>query len=457
MIKFTGANMRVRITRITIGLLGFILMLFIFLGHNNRVLAIANSAIYEKAQQAQKSQSGFLTILAKLVDINSGTIKGGDNPEKDWDGLKSVEKIIVEQLQSIGAEIKFENLVDRPKSVGGNILVANPQSNTKPNAGRNIIATVRGTGKVKILILAHTDTVFNQGEVKKHKFHIVGNKAYGLGIMDDKGSILLGIEALRILKELNFKNFETITFLINPDEETGSYGSRDLIQSTARKHDVALVLEFGTPQDTVSLARKGIGSYGFTVKGKTAHAGANPEQGCNALLEAAYQTQQLSKLGNPQKQTTVNFTRFKTGENSRNTIPDYAEVQADVRVLDAKEYDRLDREFDLIKYHQSLACKPEITIQKERGRPPFPENPLIKRAQAIYKTIPITRFQTLGVAVSGGGTDGNYANFAGTSTLDALGLVGGGAHTKDEYIELDRIPARIYLLTKLMMELGSSK
>jgi glutamate carboxypeptidase len=440
--------MRVRITSITVGLLSFILMLFMLPGHNNRVLAIPNSAIYEKAQQTQKLQSSFLITLEKLVNIDSGT--------GDGDGLKLVEDIVVKELKAVGADIKFETLViKKSKSVDMNILAT-----TKSNAGRNIIATLKGTGKGKILIIAHTDTIFKKGQVdQKHKFNIVGNKAYGLGIMDDKGSILLGIEALKIIKELNFKNFDTITFLINPDEETGSFGSRDLIQAIARKHDFALVLEFGTPQDTVSLWRKGIGYYGFSVKGKTAHAGANPEQGCNALLEAAYQTQQLSKLEDPQKKTTVNFTRFKTGDNSRNTIPDSAEVQADVRVLDANEYDRLDREFDAIKYRQSLACKPEITVHKERGRPPFPENnktnALIKKAQAIYQTIPIARFQTLGVAVSGGGTDGNYANFSGTSTLDALGLVGGEPHTLGEYIELDRIPPRIYLLTKLIMDLGA--
>jgi glutamate carboxypeptidase len=442
--------MRVRIASVTIGLCSFILVLFMLFGHNDRVLAIADATIYEKAQQAQKLQSNFLMTLEKLVNIDSGT--------GDEDGLKLVENIIVEQLKAVSADIKFESLaIKQSKSVGINISAVP----TKSNAGRNIIATLQGTGKGRILMLAHSDTVFKKGQVdQKHKFNIVGSKAYGLGIMDDKGSILLGIEALRIIKELNFKNFETITFLINPDEEKGSYGSRDLIQATARKHDVALVLEFGTPQDTISLSRKGIGYYGFTVKGKTAHAGSNPEQGCNALLEATYQIQQFSKLENPRKKTTVNFTRFHTGENSRNTIPDYAEAQADVRVLDAKEYDRLDREFDAIEHRQSLACKPEITIQKERGRPPFPENnktnALIKKAQAIYQTIPIDRFQTLGVAVSGGGTDGNYANFVGTSTLDALGLVGGGEHTLGEYIELDRVPARIYLLTKLIMDLGAS-
>jgi glutamate carboxypeptidase len=443
--------MRLKFTVITVGVLCSISILLTSVGYENRALSVPNSTIYERAQQSQKLQSNFLITLEKLVNIDSGT--------GDEEGLQLVENIIVDRLQSVGAEIKFANLaIEPPKPINTNM----PAVNTKPSRGRSIIATVMGTGKGKILLLAHTDTVFKKGQVDRaHKFRIVGDKAYGLGIMDDKGSILLGVEALRILKEMNFKNFETITFLINPDEETGSYGSRELIKATARKHDVALVLEFGTPQDTVSLWRKGIGYYGFTVKGKTAHAGANPEQGCNALLEAAYQTQQLSKLENPQKKTTVNFTRFQTGDNSRNTIPDYARVQADIRVLDMKEYDRLDREFDLIKQRQSLACKPEITVQKERGRPPFPENDktnaLIKKAQAIYKTIPISRFQTLGVAVSGGGTDGNYANFAGTSTLDALGLVGGGAHTLDEYIELDRIPARIYLLTKLIMDLGSSR
>jgi glutamate carboxypeptidase len=51
--------MRIRITSITVGLFGFILMLPIFFWHNDGVLAIPNLAIYEKAEQAQKTQSGF--------------------------------------------------------------------------------------------------------------------------------------------------------------------------------------------------------------------------------------------------------------------------------------------------------------------------------------------------------------------------------------------------------------
>lgn len=385
-------------------------------------VAITDSIVYERAKQ---SQTNFLEPLKTLVNIDSGT--------GDLQGLTKVENIVIDRLKSIGADVKTIE--------------------AKPSAGRNIIATVKGTGKGKILLLAHTDTVFKQGGAIASPFRIANGKAYGLGIMDDKGSILLGVEALSILKDLNFKNFDTITFLINPDEEKGSLGSRELIKTIAKKHDVALVLEFGSPQDKVTSWRKGIGYYGIEVKGRKAHAGAEPEKGCNALLEAAHQTLQMSKLGDPKKQTTVNFTVLNTGDNTPNTIPAFAKVQADVRVLEAQEYTRLERDFTRFSQQKLLPCT-QIKVIAEKGRPPFPANPqtdaLVKKAQAIYQTIGLK----LGVEGSGGGTDGNYAAAVGTTTLDALGLVGGGAHTKDEYIEIDRIAPRIYLLTKLLMDLG---
>jgi glutamate carboxypeptidase len=388
-------------------------------------VATTDSIVYERAKQ---SQINFLEPLKILVNIDSGT--------GDLQGLTKVENLVVDRLKSIGADVKT---ID-----------------AKPSAGRNIIATFKGTGKGKILLLAHTDTVFKQGGAISSPFRIANGKAYGLGIMDDKGSILLGIEALRILKDLNFKNFDTITFLINPDEEKGSLGSRELIKATAKKHDVALVLEFGSPQDKVTSWRKGIGYYGIEVKGRKAHAGAEPEKGCNALLEATHQTLQMSNLGDPKKQTTVNFTVLNTGDNTPNTIPDFAKVQADVRVLEAQEYTRLERDFTRFSQQKLLPCT-QIKVIAEKGRPPFPANPqtdaLVKKAQAIYQTIGLK----LGVEGSGGGTDGNYAAAVGTTTLDALGLVGGGAHTKDEYIKIDRIAPRIYLLTKLLMDLGNSK
>lgn len=398
------------------------LVIFLLLKQLDVATAAFEPAVYAQAQQAQDN---FLTMLETLVNIDSGT--------GDQKGLTKVENIVIEQLKSVGADIKTINAT--------------------PSAGRNILAAIKGTGKGKILLLAHTDTVFKEGTSAQYKFKIASGKAYGPGVMDDKGGIMLGVEALKILQKLNYKNFDTITFLINPDEEKGSFGSRELIKTTAKKHDFALVLEFGSPQDKVTSWRKGIGYYGFEVKGRAAHAGAEPEKGCNALLEAAYQVMQLKKLSAVNNQTTVNFTVFQAGDRV-NTIPDFAKVQADVRVLAAQEYVRIQNDFVRLSQNKLLPCT-EIKILSEQGRPPFPPNPqtdaLVKKAQAIYQTIGLN----LGVEGSGGGTDGNYAASVGTTTLDALGPVGGGAHSLDEYIELARIAPRIYLLTKLLMDLGA--
>jgi glutamate carboxypeptidase len=416
--------MKIRPVWIAIVLFGCSSIAVVMLSINFGSAATLDRAIYQRATAAR---STFLTEVATLVNIDSGT--------GDLDGLTKVENLIIPQLKSIGAEV---NTIAAP-----------------PSVGRVIVATFRGTGKGKILLLAHTDTVFKQGTVALRPFKTIGNRAYAPGIMDDKGGIILGIEALKILKEIDFKNFDTITFLINPDEEGGSIGSRALIEATAKKHDVALVLEFGSPQDKITSWRKGIGAYGLTVKGKAAHAGAEPEKGCNALVEAAHQTLQLSKLGNPRKQTSINVTVFGSGDR-RNIIPDTANIQADVRVLESSEFDRLRRDFDRSAQQKLLPCT-DIKVLAEQRRPPFPANArteaLVTKSQAIYREIGLK----LGVEGSGGATDGNFAAAVGTATLDALGPVGGGAHGADEYIEIDRLAPRIYLLTRLLMDLGSGK
>ncbi len=379
-------------------------------------------------QQANQLAQPFLDQVKELVDIDSGT--------GDAKGIAAVEAILQRHLRELGAKVEAI-----PVSVG---------------VGNNLVATWQGTGKGRILLLAHSDTVYKEGTVAQRPFRIEANRAYGPGVLDDKGGIVLALQAIRLLQQNNFRDFAVLTLLVNPDEERGSFGSRDLIKKIAKEHDYALTLEFGSPdQDKVTSWRKGIGYYKVEVKGKSAHAGAEPEKGCNAMLEAAYQVLQLNDLGDPKKETTVNFTIFQAGDRP-NIIPDSARVQADVRVLYPEEYERLENDFKRLSQSKRLRCS-EVNIIAERGRPPFPPNPqtdaLVKNAQGIYKEIGLD----LGVEGSGGGTDGNYAASVGTTTLDALGPVGGGAHGPEEHISVDRLGPRIYLLARLIMNLGASK
>lgn len=264
----------------------------------------------------------------------------------------------------------------------------------------------------------------------------------------------MALMAVRLLREAGRDAYGTVTLLSTTDEEKQSAGSKELIRSLAQEHDVAFVLEFGTPDDRIVLSRKGIGYFRLDVLGKAAHAGAEPEKGCNAVTEIAFQILQMRQLERPELSTSFNFTILNGGERS-NIIPAQAKAQADVRVLDPSEFDRLESDAaQLAATKQLFACS-QVRTSLERGRPPFPSTDktarLVEMAQGIYREIDMD----LRTEASGAGTDGNYTAAAGTTTLDGLGPVGGGAHTAgEEYIERALIAPRIYLLARLIEEVS---
>ncbi len=121
-----------------------------------------------------------------------------------------------------------------------------------PDAAANsshVIATLKGTGKARILLMAHMDTVFKEGSAAERPFHIKDGRAYGPGVMDDKGGIVAGIYALKVLKNQGFTDYAQITFLLDASEETGSDIASELIRNTAKAHDVTLNLEPRRPAD----------------------------------------------------------------------------------------------------------------------------------------------------------------------------------------------------------------
>lgn len=232
-------------------------------------------------------------------------------------------------------------------------------------------------------------------------------------------------------------------------------GTRELIGKLARQHDVAFNLEPGRPADGLVVWRKGNGEVELEIKGRAAHAGSAPDSGRNAAMEAAHQVLKLSQLGDAGKQTTVNLTVLKSGERS-NVIPDFASAQADVRVAVPEEFDRVEK--DLLRIAaDKMIPDTEVVARLRRGFPPMPQNPatdaMAARAQAIYGELG----RKLTLEGSGGAADASLIAGAGVPTLDGLGIVGGGAHTPEEYVELDSIAPRLYLLARLLMEYGAAK
>jgi glutamate carboxypeptidase len=386
--------------------------------------AVAAEAVKPILDSAEKHKPGAIKLWERLVNIDSGT--------GDAEGLKAVGAIAIEELQKLGAKIET--------------------TSSAPAVGDNIVATFTGTGKGTVLLMAHMDTVFAKGAAAARPFRIEGSRAYGPGVSDDKAGIVIAVAVLNILQDLKFKDYARITVFLNTNEETGSRGSRTLIEKLAKEHDVTLNLEAGRAGDGITIWRKGSGTIRVEVKGRASHAGASPELGRNAVMELAHQMMQLSKLANAQKGTTINFTVVKGGDR-KNIIPDFAEADADVRAVVTEEFDRVEREL-ATAIGNKLIPDTEVKATLIRSFPPMPQNAqidaLATMAQRIYGEIG----KKLNLEGSGGAADSSLAAGVFRPTLDGLSLVGGNAHTDREYAEVDSMVPRFYLLTRMVMELS---
>ncbi|NVZ86233.1 MULTISPECIES: M20/M25/M40 family metallo-hydrolase [Pseudomonas] len=386
----------------------------------------AFSAEPHKQIQADSEQykADALKLLERLVNIDSGS---GYEP-----GLTQVRDIAVDELKQLGFSIQLV-----PDAAAHN---------------SHVVATLKGTGKAKILLMAHMDTVFKEGSAAARPFHIKDGRAYGPGVMDDKGGIVAGIYALKVLKNQGFRDYAQITFLLDASEETGTDGASELIRNTAKGHDVTLNLEPGRPADGLVVWRKGSATAVVEVKGKAAHAGVAPELGRNAAMEAAHQILQLGKLGDAEKKTTINFTVINSGDRV-NVIPDQATAKADVRAALPEEFDRIEKDLARVSANK-LIPETEVTTSLHRGLPPMPQTPesdkLVAIAQGIYGELG----RKLTIEGSGGAADASLSAGVGTPTLDGFGIVGGNIHTPEEYAEVESVAPRIYLLSRMIMELS---
>jgi glutamate carboxypeptidase len=386
--------------------------------------AVAAEAVKPILDSAEKHKPGAIKLWERMVNIDSGT--------GDAEGMKAVGDIAIEELKKLGATIETVS--------------------SAPAAGDNIVATFTGTGKGKVLLMAHMDTVFAKGAAAARPFRIEGGRAYGPGVSDDKAGIVVAIGVLNILQDLKFKDYARLTVFLNTNEETGSRGSRALIEKLAKEHDATLNLEAGRSGDGITVWRKGSGTIKLEVKGRGSHAGVAPELGRNAVMELAHQMLQLSKLANAQKGTTINFTVIKGGDR-KNIIPDFAEADADVRAVVTEEFDRVEREL-ATAVRNKLIPDTEVKVTLIRSFPPMPQNAQIDALAAMAQRIYGEIGRKLNLGGSGGAADSSLAAGVFRPTLDGLSLVGGNAHTDREYAEVDSMVPRFYLLTRMVMELS---
>ena len=376
---------------------------------------------------AEKVRPEQLKLLEQAVNIDSGT---GDET-----GGRSVAALLVPRLKAMGFSVET--------------IAAEA-----PGLPENTVATLKGNGKGRILMIGHIDTVFGPGTAKQRPFRMDAEKAYGPGVSDEKGGVVQGLYALQILHDLGFKDFKQITFLIETSEERGSPGTRALIGRLLADTDVELNVEPGDPPDVLTVWRKGSTTFHIQVKGRAAHAGVAPQDGRNAAAELINQLHLDNTFPKSGDGLTVNLTLMNAGSRE-NIIPDSAEAALNVRVRDPADFAKVEAHLKASALTHQIPDT-TVTITSNPAYPPLPDNAgtdaLADRAEAIYAGLGLT----IGRGGNGGASESALAAQVGVAALDGLGPVGGAFHSDGEYLVLGTVTPRLYLLSKLIMGLGTN-
>jgi glutamate carboxypeptidase len=209
-----------------------------------------------------------------------------------------------------------------------------------------------------------------------------------------------------------------------------------------------LVLEGALLDGSLKTWRKGVGEFRVRTKGRAAHAGGDHQMGRNAIEEMAHQIIAIQKLTDYSKQTTVNVGVIKGGTVS-NVVPEEAEIQVDVRVMQPGEWERLKSEMKNLK---PILDGTSLEITGDLNRPPMPFDATMKTTFEKAKSIAAKIGMELTAGGTGGASDGNFVAPLGIPVLDGMGAIGEGYHSEREYIFADSLEQKTRFIASLIRD-----
>ena len=323
----------------------------------------------------------------------------------------------------------------------------------EPQLGDLVIGRLDGAGGPRVLMIGHTDTVFEPGTAAERPFRIEGDRATGPGVSDMKGGLLTGFLAVEVLREAGFDGFGSITYICNPDEEIGSPFSRPHIEQAAADADAAFVLEGARENGDIVSARKGVSDFRIEILGRAAHAGVEPERGRSSILEAAHKVIALHELNGRWPGVTVNAGVIEGGTRP-NVVAERCVLHVDVRSPQEDTLVAAEAEVNRIA---DATTVPDTLVAVDDGgwHRPMEKSEAGARLAALAIDVARDLGFELRDAATGGASDANTTSAAGVPTLDGLGPVGGDDHGPREWIDLTSVVPRISLLAGIVSRLGA--
>jgi glutamate carboxypeptidase len=372
----------------------------------------------------------YVADLETMVNVDCGSYTP--------DGVNHIADLMQARLERTGW------VVDRRPHVPG------PGA---PRFGDTLVARLVGArpsseGGLRVLLVAHMDTVFPEGTAAARPFRVEGSRALGPGVSDMKDGLLAGWFAVRALQDAGALDVDSVTYVCNPDEEVGSPWSSSIIEEVGVGMDVAFVLEGARENGDLVSARKGIVDLRLVIHGRAAHAGVEPERGRSAILQAAHTTLALHALNGRWPGVTVNVGVIDGGSRP-NVVADRCELRVDVRATTNATFEEALREIERVVERIDV---PDTRVEAswETGFPPMEKTPatarLVERAQDLAREL---GFEVQD-ASTGGASDANRVARMGVPVLDGLGPIGGDDHSVSEWVDLESVVPRTTLLAAMI-------
>ncbi len=298
-----------------------------------------------------------------------------------------------------------------------------------------------------VFLVGHTDTVFPRRAFEGFELH--GDAARGPGVFDMKGGLVVAVFALEALARAALLRHVPLRGLFVSDEEVGSPDSQAHLRERVAGAACALGLESGRPGDAIVTARMGVGAVHVTASGVAAHAGNDHRLGRSAVWSMARFVDRVQALTDYGHGRTVNVGLLQGG-TTKNTVPDRATAEVDVRFVTAEDGEEL---WARLEDAAAAAAVEGTRIELARAawRPPMVRTEASAALAAEYGAC--QRESALGsgeAPLSGGGSDASTTSAAGVPSIDGLGPRGSGFHTTEERVDLASLVPKATALARFL-------
>jgi glutamate carboxypeptidase len=390
----------------------------------------------------QAHEEASVALLQKIVDINSGTL--------NFDGVRAVAEVLRPQFAALGFATRWE--------VGA----------AYQRAG-HLIAERNGRGP-HVLLIGHLDTVFEPGHPSQ-RFERREHLAYGPGVADMKGGLVVALAALRALHEVGGLDALRITVVMHGDEEdTGEPAAlaRKTLIEAARTADIAIGLENADNDPTTAVtARRSSTRWQLKVRGTSAHSAQifTDAVGAGAVNELARILHRFyTELGG---ETNLTFNTGLIASSAQldyepeplsarlsgkdNIVPAAAVASGDLRAITVQQREHAkERMRKIVAAHLPGTS---ATIEFDDGYPPMSPTAGNLRLLRLYDRVsrdlgfgPVTAVDPR----KAGAADVSFAAAHVAMAIDGLGLLGGKAHTPDEFADLRLLQTQAQRLAVLL-------